>query len=249
MFARFGTKLQHRFGVPALPRGVVIACLGVLAVGATPALAAFPGDNGRLSFASDRAGFDVFTMTATGGDLLNLTQDSEAADDAGRWRADGRKVVFMSDRETPTNPAPPGFPSPDFELFMMDADGSHVRQLTFNQLDDETPAWSPDGMKVVFMRDFDPVRGQADYDVLALSLDGRPERNLTSSPGIDDRFPSWAPHGGRVAFTSDRDGDLEIYTMNQSGSSLRQLTSNEIDDFAPNWSPDGKKIALPLTAW
>ena len=66
----------------------------------------------------------------------------------------------MSDRETPSNPTPPDFRAPDFEIFVMNADGSNQTQITFNELDDEEPAWSADGERIVFQRDFDPVRGR-----------------------------------------------------------------------------------------
>lgn len=227
---------------------LLLAFVAATLAGASPAFGAFPGENGRILFASTRASCcdeaDVWTMTPAGEGLLNLTNDSEAFDGAGRWRSDGRKIVFQSPRETPTNPAPPGFPGPDHELFLMDPDGSSVRQITFNELDDELPAWSPNGREIVFQRDLDRVRGQIDYDVIALDLSSGRERNLTRSPGVNDAEPVWAPHGGRIAFTSDRDGDNEIYVMNRNGTHVQQLTSDDGSDFAPDWSPDGRRIAF-----
>jgi len=46
----------------------------------------------------------------------------------------------------------------------------------------------------------------------------------------------------KIAFTSKRDGNAEIYTMNENGSGLTRLTDNKTDDFMPQWSPDGAKI-------
>ena len=186
-------------------------------------------------------------MNPNGSNLVNLTADSEAFDGRASWRPDGRKIAFMSDRETPSNPTPPAFPGPDFEIFVMNADGSNPTQITFNDLDDEDPAWSPNGKRIVFQRDLDPVRGQADYDILTMKADGTRERNLTNSPGVHDFDPNWSPNGHRIAFTSDRDGDGEIYTMKPNGSRVRQLTFNDAPfafDGDPNWSPDGRKIAF-----
>jgi TolB protein len=226
---------------------LAVISLGVLATGASPALGAFPGDNGKIVFDSDRDGGDpdIWTMSPNGSNQVNLTASSEAADVLASWRADGKKIAFMSDRETPTNPTPPGLPGPDFEIFVMNADGSSQRQITFNALDDEAPAWSPDGKMIVFQRDLDPVRGQIDYDILTMRASGGDERNLTNSPGVQDFDPDWSPDGRRIAFASERDGDDEIYTMRPNGSRVRQITFNDGPfDFHPNWSPDGRKIAF-----
>lgn len=47
---------------------------------------------------------------------------------------------------------------------------------------------------------------------------------------------------GRMAFSSDRDGNLEIYTMNPDGSDLVRLTREPARDVGPRWSPDGQQI-------
>ncbi len=227
---------------------LAVICSGGLAAGASPALGAFPGENGRIVFDSFRAGSDerdIWTVSPKGRNPVNLTADSPASNGQASWRPDGRKIVFMSDRATPRNATPPGFPRPDFEIFVMNADGSNPTQITFNDRDDEAPAWSPDGRMLVIQRDLDPVLGESDYDILTMKADGTRERNVTSSPGIHEVDPDWSPNGGRIAFASGRDGDDDIYTMKPDGSRVRQLTSNTApSDGEPNWSPDGRRIAF-----
>jgi Tol biopolymer transport system component len=126
----------------------------------------------------------------------------------------------------------------------MNPDGSQQRQITFNALDDEDPAWAPEGTRIAFHRDFDPVRGQVDDDLFTMRSDGSGERNLTNSPGVMDIQPNWSPDGRRIVFVSDRDGDLEVYTMSPKGASVRQLTFNDAVEFHPNWSPDGESITF-----
>jgi Tol biopolymer transport system component len=128
-------------------------------------------------------------------------------------------------------------PQGDFEIFVMNADGSGVRQLTANTLDDELPSWSPDGRKLAFQRDFDPVVGEVDYDILTMHADGTRQRNLTRSPGIQDFDADWSPDGRRITFTTDRDEDLEIYTMRADGSRQVNRTRNPAFDFDPDWQP------------
>ena len=155
----------------------------------------------------------------------------------------------MSDRLTPRNPVPAGFPGPDFEIFVMNADGSNPTQITVNDRDDEVPAWSPSGKQIVFQRDFDPIRGPIDYDILTMRADGTRERNLTKSPGVQEFDADWSADGRRIAFVSDRDGDDEIYTMKPDGSRVRQLTFNDGPfDGGPNWSPDGRRSPSTVTA-
>jgi Tol biopolymer transport system component len=222
----------------------VVFVAGLVAAG--PALGAFPGQNGKIAFDSDRrdgddrrgVDEDIWTMDPDGGNLVNLTAESKMADLAPNWRADGQRIAFMSDRITATNP------EADFEIFVMHADGSHQTQITFNALDDEEPAWSADGRRIAFVRDLDPIRGQTDDDLLTMNADGSEQRNLTSSPGVRDSSPNWSPDGRTITFLSDRDGDLEVYTMRPDGSSVRQLTFNDGFEFQPNWSPDGRKITF-----
>ena len=212
---------------------------GGFAAGVSPALGAFPGENGRIAFDSDRDGgdVDVWTMRPDGGNLVNLTAGSDAFEGFSSWRADGRKLVFMSDRVTATNP------EGDTELFVMNANGSNQRQITFNALDDEYPAWSPDG-RIVFARDFNPIRGEADYEIFTMNADGTNQQNLTNTPGVDEIEPSWSPTGRSIAFISYRDGDGELYTMRPNGSGIRQLTFDGLGYEFPDWSPDGRLIAF-----
>src|SRR5688572_16670156 len=86
----------------SLPAAVVVA----LGASSTPAVAAFPGQNGLIAFESDRDGgdVDIFTMAPNGRrPPVNLTADSPVFDADAKWSADGRSIAFMSDRVTRTN--------------------------------------------------------------------------------------------------------------------------------------------------
>jgi len=233
------SRYSHAFTVAC------VLCIGGLAAGVSPALGAFPGGNGRIAFDSDRDGgdIDIWTMRPNGSDPINLTANSAAFDGIANWRADGRKIVFQSDRVTATNP------NGRFQIFVMNADGSDPTQITFTDLNNnDAPAWSPDGRKIVFVRHMnmvpeDPDPGVDNHDLWTMNADGSNQRNLTNNPA-EDQEPSWSPDGRRIAFTSDRTGSNEVYTTDPNGSRLRQLTDTPGFDGGANWSPDSRMIAF-----
>jgi Tol biopolymer transport system component len=77
-----------------------------------------------------------------------------------------------------------------------------------------------------------------------MEADGTNQQNLTNSAGVDDFEPSWSPTGRSIAFVSDRDGDIELYTMRPDGTGVRQLTFDGLGYEFPDWSPDGRLIAF-----
>ncbi len=62
--------------------------------------------------------------------------------------------------------------------------------------------------------------------------------------GIQEVEAAFSGYNGRIAFETNRDGNSEIYMMNEDGSDPRRLTNNSSMDTAPTWSPDGSKIAF-----
>ena len=55
-----------------------------------------------------------------------------------------------------------------------------------------------------------------------------------------DDYPCWSPDGKRLAFTSNRDGNLEIYTIEPDGQKPRNETQNPAIDNFPSWTKDGR---------
>ena len=122
---------------PNLARSLAVICVGGLAAGVPPALAAFPGKNGKIAFASDRdgSGDDIWTMNPDGSHLVNITAGAGGV--GASWRADGRKLVFQTRRTTPTNP------EGDVEIYVMNANGSHRTQITIQRPGRPIPGVGP----------------------------------------------------------------------------------------------------------
>jgi TolB protein len=148
---------------------------------------------------------------------------------------DGERVVFQSNR---TGMA---------QIFVMNADGSDVRQLTDRELGAETPKWSPDGQTILFAA----YLGENDNDLFVMDPEGDNVQQLTDGPGYDGH-PSWSADGERIIFNSDRTSPdpeapwnrrwHEIFSIRADGTDLRQHTTQQTICTYPGYAPDGERI-------
>ena len=176
---------------------------------------------------------EIYLINADGTNLINRTHSPEKADGVSSWSPNGQQIVFTSaqlldDGETLANS----------DIFVMAADGGNPINLTNHDALDQTPDWSPDGLKIAFssLRD-------GNWEIYVMKTDGANSINLTNHPAKDGR-PDWSPDGRQIAFTSDRDGNLEIYVMNADGTNPTNLTNHPGKDNHSSWSPDGTRIAF-----
>jgi Tol biopolymer transport system component len=162
------------------------------------------------------------------------------------------KIFFDSNRTTGQGV---DNPTGDYEVFKMNPDGTGVRQLTTNKVDDYRPDLSPGGKRVAYTSYRKQASNpQGDEDVYVMSaLDGSGKKNLSNTAGgIQDDHAVISPDGKRVAYesygkqTSNPQGEDEIYAMNATdGRAKKNLTNNgsSVEDSAAVFSPGGKRIA------
>jgi Tol biopolymer transport system component len=223
--------------------------LALLAL-ATPAHAAFPGENGKIAynrFSCNQICTDIFTVNEDGTGRTQLTSGT-ARNTSPAWSADGLKIAFTTNRDEP-NPNS-CVPSCNYEIYSMNADGTGQVRLTVNSASDTGPAWSPDGSKIAFTSSRSP-RG-----IYVMNSDGSDQRLLLAAASD----PAWSPDGTKIAYTgpggtSDQP-QQDIWVMDADGTNQRRITqSGDIEypcgsdyftydesDFAPDWSPDGTKL-------
>ena len=119
---------------------------------------------------------EIYSMNVDGtGQPTRLTNNTEE-ERAPSWSPDGTRIVFQCRLN-----------GPDFEICVMNADGTGQNAVTSNDLPDLTPTWSPDARRIVFHR---PVGGAARFQLFSIGVDGTGETQLTSPPGFN-AFPNW----------------------------------------------------------
>ena len=141
--------------------------------------------------------------------------------------ATDEKIVFMSSGN-----------NNDFDIFIMNADGTGRTNLTNHPASDEDPSLSPDGTKIVFMSNRD-----GNYEIFTMNVDGTNLTQLTNN-GWVNKDPSFSPDGTKIVFTFTLDNNPDIYIMNSNGTNLTRLTTFAFNDEDPSFSPDGTKIVF-----
>jgi len=207
----------HR-ALHALAAGAVVACAAALAGSAS---AAFPGLNGQIAVSRN----DQIVVKApgdlTGGTALTtLGQNSDP-----EWSPDGTRIVFVSNR------------GGVFDVWVMNANGSDQRQLTFDSADAATPSWSPDGTRIAYTNS---ESGTENIVVIALAGGVLP---LTVAGGTGNQdLPVWSPDGSRIIFEDDTVGGLS--SVGATGAGRAPFLS---DAAQPDWSPDGTRLVVRRT--
>lgn len=186
-------------------------------------------DGRQLAFGRCEATCDGIVINADGSGERVLVRDGFPS----AWSPNGKQIAFGSSRDG------------DNEVFIMNANGSGVTQVTHNDFSDSPTAWSPNGKQILFGSDRD-----GNPELYVMNVDGTGVIRLTNNPASDEGDRAgWSPDGTRIVFSSRRDGDdLDIFVMNADGSGVTQLTRNDfIEDDDPVWAPDGKHIAFHST--
>jgi hypothetical protein len=131
------------------------------------------------------------------------------------------KIAFISNRDG------------NYEIYVMNSDGSEQTRLTNNPTIDTTPDWSPYGETIVFRRGLE----SQNPEIYIMNADGSEQTNISNNPAIDFD-PSWSPDGTKIAFMSTRDGGQEIYVMNAAdGSEQTNISNIPRSDGQPDWGP------------
>jgi TolB protein len=116
--------------------------------------------------------------------------DSSAKDYGGYWSPDGKKIAFFSNR------------GGNYDIWVMNVDGSGLTQLTTDAADDLYPTWSPDGRKIAFLSS-----RSGEVSVWTMNNDSSAQEQITAG-GNGDWGTDWSPDGKKILFGSIRTSAL-----------------------------------------
>ena len=135
------------------------------------------------------------------------------------------KIAFSSNR------------SGNWDIYIMNPDGSQQERLTRDGAKNLSPLWSPDGEQILFVSD----RG-GDSDLYVMDADGKHVRRVFRKSALRLE-PTWSPDGERIAFHAEEPKwSIQMATIH--GANVKQVALAEWRGGNPSWSPDGNEIAF-----
>jgi Tol biopolymer transport system component len=135
----------------------------------------------------------------------------------------GRFIVFASDRNG------------KFDIWVMNIDGRHLRQLTRLAGDERRPVWSSDGRKIAFVTD-----DISNASLWIVGIDGGEPRRLASHNQIG--VVEWQRKGSMIAYEALDKGQWGVWIISENGVSKMQLPCSVHDCRYPSWSADSLAV-------
>jgi Tol biopolymer transport system component len=186
---------------------------------------------------------DIYKIDTETGVVKDLFEQTVFDDLAPDWSPDGEQFVFASNR--------PDKDDPIYNLYLSDADGQNLIQLTDNNefgWVDTLPAWSPGGTKIAFFR-YNYIPGK-DFEggpqgLWWFDVDTAEENLLYEMPvATEDLPPVWSPDGKYLAFLEPLDGKHILRVLDAKSGEL--LGINEVlgEKRTVSWSPDSRALAF-----
>jgi Tol biopolymer transport system component len=183
--------------------------------------------------------YSIFEANLDGSSPRRLTK-AHGYNAEGSYSPDGKQIVFCSNRSGEKN----------LELYIMDADGGNVRQLTrapgcYNG----GPFFSPDGKRVIFRSD----RKKKDHlQLYVINADGTGERALTDDLAWVQWCPFWYRDGKHIIYAAANHAvpgrpNYDLYWMNVDTGKRTRITFAPGADVLPAFSPDGKRVLWTST--
>jgi Tol biopolymer transport system component len=171
----------------------------------------------------------LYTVRSDGSDGRQLLDEPINTFLAPQLSPDRSRFLFGSERDG------------DRDVYVIDANGENLIQLTNNTFNDPRGFWSPDSQRVAIMSQ--PVET---WEIFIVNADGSGIVQLTENTA-DDKWPVWSPDGTQIAYLMTTPTGTEIRLINADGSGDRALYSSELELMVIEWSPDGSRLLYSST--
>jgi len=189
----------------------------------------------------DSTGEHIGTISPAGRHMRQITFGA-GFQEVPKWSPSGRLITFDA---SPVLPDVPGFHT---SIWVMRADGSHARQVTYRGFDVE-PVFSPDSLKIAFGR-ITGINANGDQleALYVVDVDGSHlHRVVAPTAGLE--HPDWSPNGRWISFNiapeaAHARGAGSILAIHPDGDGLHTLRrrTQRFRFYKPVWSPDGRKL-------
>lgn len=155
---------------------------------------AYSPDGARIVYASNESGsMNIYTMNADGSDVNQITHTSHCYNGGPFFSPDGTKIVFRADRDKANY----------LQIFVINADGTQERQVTFNNSVNWAPFWHPNGKVIAYTTS---IHGHQHYEIYLLNIENGIQYRLTHNASFDG-LPSFNQDGTKLMWTSKRGPD------------------------------------------
>jgi TolB protein len=167
---------------------------------------------------------------------VDVVYSAPASITSPQYSPDGKKIAFALE-----------FPGQGRDIYVVDADGKNLTQLTTDYYWDEHPTWSPDGKRIAFAS----WRSEGISKLYVMNADGSDQHvvhdcKYAGLPG-HCTSPAWSPLAGdeRIAYSVDAPGYQSLRIINADGTGDVQVIHDAtVDDKQPAWSRDAKTLAF-----
>ena len=182
-------------------------------------------ESGSCTNGNQAGNADIYLQSVGGLNAINLTKDSVDDDTEPAFSPDGESVAFRSERQ-------------GGGIFIMGRTGESVRRATDGGYN---PAWSPDGMHLIYATDrANPAGRNPGSELWTVTLASGEKHRIGEGDAVQ---PSWSPHGHRIAYWGLHKGaQRDIWTIPASGGVAVPVTDDLAVDWNPVWSPDGRYL-------
>jgi len=164
----------------------------------------------KIIFTSTRNGdLDLYTMNLDGSNVKQITH--ELGYDGGAWFSpDGTKIVWRASRPTTETEIKEykdllaqGLVAPtNMEVYVANADGTDVKQVTKLGQANWAPNFMPDGKRIIFSSNHEYKKGFP-FNIYTINMDGTELKKISHDGGFD-AFPMFSPNGKKIIFSSNR---------------------------------------------